>query len=197
MGSLLLGLLALPGLLFASPILDEPIIGGRMLVAESGEVTAIFLGSHAGYFNSLHLQTPDNALGTIFNKNTDVGSTVSLGAFAADTELLGLMHSGQLSESKVGQYLQTLKSRFSGEVVVDLLCYLRLHVELSLRAKGELMMRESGFRSPIDPEIKAKFEEMKYLEKSIGRTGRFAIMPVLRWSSRDLWQLHMLGSSDQ
>jgi hypothetical protein len=45
--------------------------------------------------------------------------------------------------------------------------------------------------------VQAKFDELKYLEKSIGRTGRFAIMPVLRWSSRDLWQLHMLGASDQ
>ncbi len=92
MGSLLLGLLALPGLLFASPILDEPILGGRMLVAETGEVTATFLGSNAGYFNSLHLQTPDNILGTIFNKNTDVGITVSLGTFDADTELLFRLH---------------------------------------------------------------------------------------------------------
>lgn len=92
MGSLLLGLLALPGLLFASPILDKPIIGGRMLVAGTGEVTAIFLGTNAGYFNSLYLEAPDNALGTIFDKNTDVGSTISLGTFAADTELLFRLH---------------------------------------------------------------------------------------------------------
>jgi len=92
MGSLLLGLLALPGLLFASPILEEPILGGRILVAKSGEVTATFLGSDAGYFNTLYLQTPDNSLGRIFDKNTDVGNTVSLGIFAADTELLFRLH---------------------------------------------------------------------------------------------------------
>lgn len=92
MGSLLLGLLALPGLLFASPILDEPIIGGQMRVAETGEVTALFLGSHAGYFNSLDVAAPENTLGTIFDKNTDAGSTISLGTFAADTELVFRLH---------------------------------------------------------------------------------------------------------
>ena len=56
--------------------------------------------------------------------------------FDADTELLELMNSGKLSESKVGKYLQSLREKFSGEVVMDLLCYLRIHLELSLRAKG-------------------------------------------------------------
>ena len=37
------------------------------------------------------------------------------------------------------------KTRFKGPVVADLLCYLRLHTELALRAKGILMMRENGF----------------------------------------------------
>jgi hypothetical protein len=35
-------------------------------------------------------------------------------------------------------------------------------------------------------------EELKYLEKSIGRTGQMAVKPFLRMSSRDLWQLYML-----
>lgn len=114
--------------------------------------------------------------------------------FDADTELLALMQSGQLSESRVGRYLQSVKEHFSREVIVDLLCYLRLHVELSLRAKGELMMRESGFRTPLDAEIKAKFEELKFLEKSIGPTGKLAILPFLHISEKDLWQFYMLES---
>ena len=35
--------------------------------------------------------------------------------------------------------------RFRGPIVADMLCYLRLHVELALRAKGVLMLKESGF----------------------------------------------------
>ena len=63
--------------------------------------------------------------------------------FDADTEMLELINSGRLSDSPVGQYLHTMKARFRGPVVADLLCYLRLYTELALRAKGILMMREN------------------------------------------------------
>ena len=117
-----------------------------------------------------------------------------LGAsFDADTELIELINSGEFSESKVGTYLQSLKEMFEGTVVVDLLCYLRLHTELSIRAKGLLMMREAGFRDKTGEETKAKLEELNYLEKSIGTTGKLAIAPFLRMSQKDLWQFYMLS----
>lgn len=53
-------------------------------------------------------------------------------------------------------------------------------------------MREAGFSSPPDPETKAKFEEFRYLKNSIGSTGMLAMHPLLRWSSRELWQFHMI-----
>ena len=112
--------------------------------------------------------------------------------FDADTELLELINSGELSESKVGQYLHSLKEKFDGAIVADLLCYLRLHVELALRAKGLLMMRESGFQNAPGAETRAKLEEMKYLETSIGATGKLAIRPFLQMSRKDLWQFYML-----
>ncbi len=37
----------------AGPILDEPILGGSLLVANDGQVSVTFLGSDAGYFNTL------------------------------------------------------------------------------------------------------------------------------------------------
>ena len=113
--------------------------------------------------------------------------------FDADTELLELMNSGKLSGSKVGKYLQSLKDKFSGEVIVDLLCYLRIHLELSLRAKGILMMREAGFAAEPDEETRALFQEMKYLEKSIGKTGRLALFPFLHVRGKELWQLYLIG----
>jgi len=113
--------------------------------------------------------------------------------FDADTEMLELIQSGRFSESKVGRYLQSLREKFSGEVVVDLLCCLRIHLELSLRAKGILMMREGGFDIQPDEETRALFKELKYLEGSIGKTGKLAILPFLRLSGKDLWQMYMLG----
>ena len=113
--------------------------------------------------------------------------------FDADTELLELINSGEFSASKVGLYLHSLKEKFEGPVVVDLLCYLRLYTELSIRAKGLLMMRESGFANKTGDVTKAKLEELKFLESSIGTTGRLAIKPFLKMSQKDLWQLYMLS----
>lgn len=113
--------------------------------------------------------------------------------FDANTELLELMNSGRLSESKVGKYLQSLREKFSGEVVVDLLCYLRIHLELSIRAKGILMMREAGFQAEPDEETRALFQELRHIEGSIGKTGKLALMPFLHVSGKELWQLYMIG----
>lgn len=114
--------------------------------------------------------------------------------FDADTELLELINSGDFSSSKVGLYLQSLKEKFDGPVVVDLLCYLRLHTELSIRAKGLLMMRQSGFMDKTGEETKAKLEELKFLESNIGSTGLLAIKPFMRMSQEDLWQFYMLSN---
>jgi len=114
--------------------------------------------------------------------------------FDADTELLELINSGEFSTSKVGMYLNSLKEKFEGPIVVDLLCYLRLHTELSIRAKGLLMMRESGFMDTTGEETKAKLEELNFLESSIGTTGKLAIKPFLKMSPKDLWQFYMLSN---
>ena len=113
--------------------------------------------------------------------------------FDADTEMLELINSGRLSDSPVGQYLHTLKDKFHGPIVADLLCYLRIYTELALQAKGILMMRENGFDVGVDEATKAKFTEMRYLESSIGKTGLLAIQPMCHMSHKDLWQLYMLG----
>lgn len=112
--------------------------------------------------------------------------------FDSDRELLDMITTGVLAENRIGQYLHSLQDRFPGETVADMLCYLRNHLELAIRAKGLLLMREAGFELPPDPEARAQFEELKYLEKSIGRTGRLALHPFLHNRSRDLWQMNML-----
>ena len=113
--------------------------------------------------------------------------------FDADTELPQLINSGEFSVSKVGLYLNSLKERFEGPIVVDLLCYLRLHTELSIRAKGLLMMRESGFANKTGEETRAKLEELEFLEGSIGTTGKLAIRPFMQMSQKDLWKFYMLS----
>jgi hypothetical protein len=66
-----------------------PILGGSVVVQTDGEVIAKFLGHTAGYSNDLYLSSPSNSLGLIFNNHaTAVGTTMSLGSFAAGTELI-------------------------------------------------------------------------------------------------------------
>ena len=113
--------------------------------------------------------------------------------FDADAELLELLNSGRITESKVGKFLQSLREKFSGDVVVDLFCYLRIHVELSLRAKGIFMMREGGFDAQPDDETRARLAELRYLEGSIGKTGKHLISPFLHLSGKELWQFYMMG----
>lgn len=112
--------------------------------------------------------------------------------FDADTELLELISSGKVAEDRIGAYLQELHERFPPTVVADMLCLLRLRLELSIRAKGILLARQSGFELPADPETGARFAELHYLEHSIGKTGVLAMSPLFHFSDRDLWQYHMV-----
>lgn len=112
--------------------------------------------------------------------------------FDEDALLLEQINSGAFTTSKIGRFLEDLKQKFAGPVVVDMLCYLRLYTELALRAKGVLMMRENGLDTPVGERTRAKFEEMRFLEKSIGKTGCLAMRPFLQMTRKDLWQLYVL-----
>jgi RsiW-degrading membrane proteinase PrsW (M82 family) len=109
--------------------------------------------------------------------------------FDADQELIRQLSTGEFEETKIGAYLQALRARFPATVVVDMFCLLRIHTELALRAKGIMMMRQAGIDVPPDPEIQEQLSEMRFLERSIGQTGKLAIMPFVHTSTRDLWQL--------
>lgn len=112
--------------------------------------------------------------------------------FDSDMELIELIGAGRFSKTKIGTYLLSLKDRFSGEILADLFCLIRLRTELSISAKGVLLMKEAGFSVKPDPAVREKFAEMAYLEKSVGPTGLLAIAPILHRSRRDLWELNML-----
>jgi RsiW-degrading membrane proteinase PrsW (M82 family) len=112
--------------------------------------------------------------------------------FDLDSELLKAMRSGDFRSSRPGRYLQSLRDHFDGAVVADMLCYLRVSTELSLRAKGVLMLRESGLPVPRDEATAAKLAELHYLKTTIGRTGQLALAPVLRTTAQDIWQLQLL-----
>ena len=110
-----------------------------------------------------------------------------------EVEILDQINKGIFSESHAGEYLLSLRNKFSGIVLSDMLCLIRIHLELSVRAKGVLLLRKAGLPVLIEEEVKDKLEELKYLENSIGTTGKLAVAPIFKTSTRDLWQLFMLG----
>jgi RsiW-degrading membrane proteinase PrsW (M82 family) len=129
----------------------------------------------------------------LFNQSERQTRTWLGTGFDTDQELMTLLMSGDFSASRIGQYLTSLREHFEGPIVADMLCLIRIRVELSIRAKGMLMMQEAGFSPPPDESVKAKFVELEYLEESIGKAGMMAIDPIQSWSSKDLWQLNMLS----
>lgn len=117
--------------------------------------------------------------------------------FDTDQELLRVMRAGQVSDTPVGRYLKGLRTSYPPEVIVDMMCLLRLRAELGIRAKGMLLMREAGFEADPDPSLRAKLEEVRYLERSIGRTGMRALKPFVHTSTQDIWQLNLLDGKQQ
>jgi protease PrsW len=112
--------------------------------------------------------------------------------FGSDVEMLAMLRSGELDDTPIGVTLRSLHDRFPAEVLGDMLCYLLVIVELSIKAKGILLARQVGLPLPADPEIHDQLVELRYLEKTIGATGKRALAPFLHTSASDLWQLSML-----
>jgi RsiW-degrading membrane proteinase PrsW (M82 family) len=170
-----------------------------ILMFSKGLLIAIVIHS---YFNHFFLHPAFSPLTIIiglpltlmyvFQKSEEVTREWLGVGFDSNVDLLQTLTSGNLPQTKIGTYLKTLQSRFRGEVIADMICYLQIYLELSIRAKGVLLMREAGFSPPQEADTVEKFTELKFLERSIGQTGKLALHPFLHTSGRDLWQLNVL-----
>ncbi|MBS0382115.1 MAG: PrsW family intramembrane metalloprotease [Proteobacteria bacterium] len=113
--------------------------------------------------------------------------------FDEDAELMRMLDSGNFGLTPAGQFLGSMRDKLEGTLVADMLCYLRVYTELALRAKGLLLARENGLDVGMDDETHEKFRELHYLERSIGVAGRLTMRPFLQMTTKDLWQLYVLG----
>jgi len=109
-----------------------------------------------------------------------------------DVELLNLVTSSHFGTTRLGRYLNELKTRFPGPIVADMFCLLQLDLELSIRAKGMLLAREQGLKIPMDDSMRARLDERTYLHKSIGPTGLLALRPLQVTNDRDDWLRYLL-----
>jgi RsiW-degrading membrane proteinase PrsW (M82 family) len=131
----------------------------------------------------------------IFNRSErSTRSWLGIG-FDTDLELLERIDSGNITGTRVGEHLDRMLHRFPGPVVADMLCLLKIHLELSLKAKGMLLAREAGVSIDPGEEAKAALAELRYLEKTVGRAAVLALRPFVGKSRRDLWQIYHVRKS--
>lgn len=112
--------------------------------------------------------------------------------FDEEVELLKNLNRGKFTGTKAGEYFFRIKHQFKPEVVFDMLCYLQLYLELSIRAKSVIMQKEQGIEPKYDKSIEPKIRELDFLQKSIGRSGRLALKPILSMNQKQLWKINLL-----
>ena len=113
--------------------------------------------------------------------------------FDSEVSILKMIRQGRFSETKTGGYLVSIKEHYPAEIVFDMYCYISLYLELSIKAKSYIMLKENDLEIPKDPSLQEKLTELKVLQKNIGRSGCMAIAPVLRMNRKDIWKLSLLG----
>jgi len=107
----------------------------------------------------------------------------------SEVSLLLMINQGKFSDTRAGKYLMSIKDHYPKEVVFDMYCYTSLFLELSIKAKSILMLKENDLQVPIDNGTHEKLEELANLRKSIGRSGLLALHPILRMTRKDLWAI--------
>ena len=104
-------------------------------------------------------------------------------------DLFRSIQEGNLSQTKTGEFLLSVKDSFSPEMFFDVICYVKLNVELSIAAKSRFMLREAKLDLPLEEEqarnILAQYEEYRVLEKRLGQSARITIAPVVKFYPAD------------
>jgi len=112
--------------------------------------------------------------------------------FSSEVDMLRMIRQGKFRNSKAGEYLASIREYFAPEMIVDMYCYLGLYLELSVKAKRNMMLKENGLPVMVEPDIKDKLAELNLLRSQIGRLGEMALQPLVRLNHRELWKLNQL-----
>ncbi|MEI6049883.1 MAG: PrsW family glutamic-type intramembrane protease [Bacteroidota bacterium] len=114
--------------------------------------------------------------------------------FNSEVEILNMIRKGVLRSTNTGSYLMSVKERFTPETIVDMYCYIALYLELSIKAKRNLMLKENDFPIIVEDDLESKLKELALLRKQIGTIGELTLAPLIRMNYRNLWKLNQLKS---
>ncbi len=133
--------------------------------------------------------------GFIFKQSTSSLQNWLEMEFSNEVEILRMIRQGKFSGTRSGAYIAGLRAHFDSEMIVDLYNYLSLYLELSIKAKRNLMLKENGFTPIAESDTIEKLTELKALRKQVGKTGELALQPLIRIKHRELWKLSQLENS--
>ena len=110
--------------------------------------------------------------------------------------LLRSIEGGHLLNTPTGTFLESVKELFPPNVYFDIICYVRLLIELSVAAKTRSMLHEVGMDEPLEANKKelymSQFVELGELEKNIGPSAKMTIAPIVKLSPADTQALNNL-----
>ena len=102
-------------------------------------------------------------------------------------DLLASIKTGRLDDTPTGKFLESVKDAFPPKDFFDIICYVQLHVELSVASRSRVMLRETGLEDnlPLSDEMKeqiiSQYVEYKILEKRLGNAARMTIAPIVKY----------------
>ncbi|HTP75609.1 MAG TPA: PrsW family glutamic-type intramembrane protease [Rhizomicrobium sp.] len=128
----------------------------------------------------------------IFAKSEEQIHTWLLNDYESHQHLMFEIESGEFVNDEAGRFIVNLASRFGGAHAEDMFEYVKLHTELVLRAESIDLERERGQRVTLTGADDAKFDRLHALEKSIGPTAMAALGPHLKFSRKELFEIHEL-----
>ena len=102
-------------------------------------------------------------------------------------DLLASIKTGRLDDTPTGKFLESVQDAFPPKDYFDIICYVQLHVELSVASRSRVMLRETGLEDnlPLSDEMKeqiiSQYIEYKTLEKRLGNAARMTIAPIVKY----------------
>lgn len=106
--------------------------------------------------------------------------------------MLADIRSGRFAGTPDGQAIAELARRFPPRVAAEVAAWIELQLTLVLRAEEVLLAHERGEAPVVGAAEHAQFQRLDQLGRDIGASVRHAILPHLRFSRSDLYEMHML-----
>ena len=167
------------------PLLLLPSIGIHTLhnMADISPMT-LMVGMVVVFFLAFHLVSRMGERGVVRWLDVSMNDDISL---------IAALREGRLTETKAGEYLAQLRSRFDSLVFFDMCVYVHLYLELLIEAKGRVMLRDAGLEQVETPgqkaDRKARLAELDVIGGRIPRMGLLLLRPLIHCADQDQWAM--------